>query len=96
LDLLNLIPIKRFERQAQIWKSLNHPNIIPLLGIFYEFISVELVDKGPHPESMQKPLLACPWAFHGNAEEYLNKDLKNQEDTHLLVSESISSKLPSG
>jgi len=50
--------LKRLRREARVWKSLNHPNIVPLLGL----VSGKL-----------GPGLVSPWYSHGNVLQYIRR-----------------------
>jgi len=50
--------VKRLIREARVWMSLNHPHIVPLLGL----VSVEL-----------GPGLVSPWYSHGNVLQYIRR-----------------------
>ncbi|KIO27073.1 hypothetical protein M407DRAFT_23616 [Tulasnella calospora MUT 4182] len=51
---------RRFKRQVNIWRTLNHPNILRLLGVC-EF------DKN------RPPYLISQWMKYGNVKQYLKK-----------------------
>ncbi|KAG8923379.1 hypothetical protein FRC02_011172 [Tulasnella sp. 418] len=48
---------KRFYREVLLWRTLRHPNVVPLLG--YAVLSD------------QSPTLVSPWYTNGNVNEYL-------------------------
>ncbi|KAF9443482.1 kinase-like protein, partial [Macrolepiota fuliginosa MF-IS2] len=50
--------LKSLGKEATLWGSFNHPNIIPFYGIFYL-------------EFRQSICLVSPWMDHGNLVEYL-------------------------
>ncbi|KAF9000289.1 kinase-like domain-containing protein [Cyathus striatus] len=48
---------KRLRREVRVWACLNHPNIVPLLGITRDF--------GPYTS------MVCPWMEDGDLHNYL-------------------------
>ncbi|KAF9509411.1 hypothetical protein BS47DRAFT_154544 [Hydnum rufescens UP504] len=55
---MKAIKSSRLKREARVWNSLNHPNIVPLLGV----VSGKL-----------GPGLVTPWYAHGNILQYLRR-----------------------
>ncbi|KAG8945767.1 hypothetical protein FRC04_000533 [Tulasnella sp. 424] len=51
---------RRFTRQMNIWRSLKHPNIVPVFGIC-------------RFEEEKPPYLISPWMKYGNVRHYLKK-----------------------
>ncbi|KIM73086.1 hypothetical protein PILCRDRAFT_733692 [Piloderma croceum F 1598] len=52
---------KRLRKEILVWHELEHPNILPLLGIAYEF-------------GRSRPMgMVCPWVDEGNLNGYLDR-----------------------
>ncbi|KAF9058614.1 hypothetical protein BDP27DRAFT_1240566 [Rhodocollybia butyracea] len=62
--------VREFVCEAIIWKQLEHPNLLPFLGLYF------LDDT--------RICLISPWMDNGNLVQYLKKR-RNQVDHHLLV-----------
>lgn len=58
-DVLNFPWIQRLRRELNIWRRLNHENILPLCGVVSDF--------GPYPS------MVCPWLECGNLNNYLER-----------------------
>ncbi|KAL0058747.1 Rho guanine nucleotide exchange factor [Marasmius tenuissimus] len=59
-------------REAIVWKQLDHPNILPFLGIYY-------LD-----DTRQRICLVSPWQERGNLVDYL-KDTPRESVNHLSL-----------
>jgi hypothetical protein len=67
-----LIFSKKLRREVNVWFRLDHPNIVPLLGITYDFgTSLSMVS---------------PWLQKGTLQTYLNSSTARLEDLRPLVS----------
>jgi len=70
VDIVRLKTI--FCNECVIWKSLSHPNVLPLLGV-------------SHP-SMERPFMLTPWMENGSLLKYLSKhDKRNRLELLLNV-----------
>lgn len=49
-----------FERESKIWRRLNHPNILPLIGLAYDF--------GPIP------CIITPWMSEGVLTDFIHRN----------------------
>ncbi|KAJ8083200.1 Rho guanine nucleotide exchange factor [Marasmius tenuissimus] len=63
---------KEYLREAIVWRQLNHPNVLPFLGIFY------LKDDSQF-------CLISPWMDHGNLLQYLKATRRADVDHLVLV-----------
>jgi hypothetical protein len=45
-------------KELQVWKRINHPNILPLYGLTYKM-------------GTTLPAMVCPWQEQGNLSQYL-------------------------
>ncbi|KAH7871132.1 uncharacterized protein C8R40DRAFT_1122895 [Lentinula edodes] len=66
---------RRLARELDVWKQLNHPNILPLYGITSGF--------GPYDS------LVCPWMENGSVSRYMEKwgDILSMTDRLQLLCE---------
>jgi serine/threonine protein kinase len=58
-DTLNSLP-QELGQEALLWKHLNHPHILPFLGVTYDVFTPRLT-------------LVFPWMPNGNILSYLEK-----------------------
>ncbi|KAF5353079.1 hypothetical protein D9758_008754 [Tetrapyrgos nigripes] len=65
--------LKDFLKEAILWRQLDHPNILPFLGLYF-------LD-----ECKKRLCLVSPWMENGNARQYLNKNSEKVIDRTLLV-----------
>ncbi|KAK1218098.1 MAP kinase kinase kinase activity protein [Marasmius sp. AFHP31] len=72
--------LAEYLREAIVWKQLDHPNILPFLGIYY-------LD-----DTRQRICLVSPWMERGNLVEYL-KDTPRESVDHLALVLDIASGL---
>ncbi|KZT29123.1 kinase-like protein [Neolentinus lepideus HHB14362 ss-1] len=61
--------LKTFHREAMLWQQLQHPNILPLIGICEKFDGL----------SPNKPGMISAWCQHGNLRNYLKAKTRNNE-----------------
>ncbi|KAF9239435.1 kinase-like domain-containing protein [Melanogaster broomeanus] len=66
---------KAFEREIGTWRRLNHPNILPLIGVTYEFGVL--------------PALITPWMSEGSLTDFLERNHKEltMEDRFTMLLE---------
>ena len=65
---------RRTRREAKVWERVrgqNHPNILPLYGIYYEENQEEV------PEEQRKLYLVSPVAKGGDLSKFLGYDLES-------------------
>ncbi|KAK7049997.1 hypothetical protein VNI00_005428 [Paramarasmius palmivorus] len=65
--------LKNFMREAIVWRQLEHPNLLPFLGLFY-------LDP-----SKQRLCLICPWMENGNLIQFLERTPRANVDHRRLV-----------
>ncbi|KAK7437368.1 Rho guanine nucleotide exchange factor [Stygiomarasmius scandens] len=64
---------KAFLKEAILWKQLNHPNVLPFLGLYF-------LDATKH-----RICLISPWMENGNLRKYLSKHSVEFEDRICLA-----------
>ncbi|KAK1228999.1 hypothetical protein PQX77_007952 [Marasmius sp. AFHP31] len=72
--------LAEYLREAIVWKQLDHPNVLPFLGIYY-------LD-----HTRQRICLVSPWMEHGNLVQYL-KDTPRESIDHLALALDVASGL---
>ncbi|KAF7309157.1 hypothetical protein MKEN_01118000 [Mycena kentingensis (nom. inval.)] len=65
--------IKGFYQEALIWRQLNHPNLLPFLGVYYL------------EDARTRLCLISPWMESGNIARYLKTNPPNINRTSLLT-----------
>ncbi|KAK7014133.1 Rho guanine nucleotide exchange factor [Paramarasmius palmivorus] len=65
--------LKNFVREAIVWRQLDHPNLLPFLGLFFL------------TESKQQLCLISPWAENGNLIQFLERTPRTEVDHRHLV-----------
>jgi hypothetical protein len=66
--------VQRFIREALVWRTLNHPNILPFLGI----------DTATFEDS-DMICLVSPWMTHGTASDYVKACTRSTREIVCLV-----------
>ncbi|KAK0436368.1 kinase-like domain-containing protein [Armillaria borealis] len=90
--------LKCLYREIRIWQRLEHPHILPLLGICHTITSFESIHVSiEHPDPMTSIGIVCPWMENGTLVDFLKlrqKKLENMEELRLrlLISSVVHSK----
>ncbi|KAJ8077717.1 Rho guanine nucleotide exchange factor [Marasmius tenuissimus] len=66
--------IKGYIREAIVWRQLNHPNLLPFIGVYY------LDDEAP-----SQLCLISPWMDRGDLTRYLKRAQKQNADVNRLL-----------
>ncbi|KAK1235736.1 hypothetical protein PQX77_001024, partial [Marasmius sp. AFHP31] len=66
-----------YQREAILWRQMNHPNLLPLLGIY-------------HLEDNDELCLISPWMEKGNLVEYMKVTKREDIDHYALVHDIAS------
>ncbi|THU93879.1 kinase-like protein, partial [Dendrothele bispora CBS 962.96] len=67
------ILLKEFLKEAILWRQLDHPNVLPFLGLY--FLN----------DHKQRLCLISPWMENGNVKQYLNKPSDKPVDRVVLA-----------
>ncbi|KAF9255401.1 kinase-like protein [Marasmius fiardii PR-910] len=72
--------LKEYLREAILWEQLEHPNVLPFMGMYY------------WDETQTELCLVSPWMDQGNLSEYLKSasEKKIDIDHYLLVHDVVS------
>ncbi|THU78891.1 kinase-like protein, partial [Dendrothele bispora CBS 962.96] len=65
--------VKEFLKEAILWRQLDHPNVLPFLGLYF-------LDT-----SKQRVCLISPWMENGNLTQYLKKNPQGSTDRVILA-----------
>ncbi|KAJ8077740.1 hypothetical protein PM082_002173 [Marasmius tenuissimus] len=65
--------IKEYMREAIVWRQLNHPNLLPFIGVYY-------LDEAPN-----QLCLISPWMERGDLTRYLKSAQKQNADVDRLL-----------
>jgi len=76
--LLRYLPtgIQEFFKEAILWRQLDHPNVLPFLGLYF-------LD-----DSRQRVCLISPWMRNGNLRHFLSNNPDSSIDRARLVRSS--------
>ncbi|SJL06714.1 uncharacterized protein ARMOST_10056 [Armillaria ostoyae] len=78
---------KHLYREIRIWQSLEHPHVLPLLGICYNANTYESIRaSGEHiVDPMVSIGIVCPWMVNGTLVDYLKHGQTKAENIELRL-----------